>query len=52
VFLGSAAWWLALAAFAGTLRTQLGPRLLRAINIVCGATILAFAAWQFAHLLR
>jgi threonine/homoserine/homoserine lactone efflux protein len=52
VFLGSAAWWLVLAAFAGRLRAQLGPRLLRAINIVSGATILAFAAWQFAVLLR
>jgi len=52
VFLGSAAWWLVLAAFAGTLRARLGPRLLRAINIVSGATILAFAAWQFAILLR
>lgn len=52
VFLGSAAWWLVLAAFAGTLRARLGPRLLRAINIVSGATILAFAAWQFAVLLR
>lgn len=52
VFLGSAAWWLVLAAFAGTLRARLGPGLLRAINIVSGATILAFAAWQIAHLLR
>jgi threonine/homoserine/homoserine lactone efflux protein len=52
VFLGSAAWWLVLAAFAGTLRARLGPRLLRAINMVSGATILAFAAWQFAVLLR
>ena len=52
VFLGSAAWWLVLAAFAGTLRARLGPRLLRAINIVSGVTILAFAAWQFAQLLR
>jgi len=52
VFLGSAAWWLVLASFAGALRARLGPRLLRTINIVSGATILAFAAWQFAHLLR
>lgn len=52
VFLGSAAWWLVLAAFAGTLRARLGPPLLRAINIVSGTTILAFATWQFAVLLR
>ena len=52
VFLGSAAWWLVLAALAGALRERLGPRVLRAINIVSGVTILGFAAWQFARLLR
>jgi threonine/homoserine/homoserine lactone efflux protein len=52
VFLGSAAWWLVLAASAGALRARLGPPLLRAINIVSGLTILGFAAWQFVHLLR
>ena len=52
VFLGSAAWWLVLAASAGSLRARLGPRLLRGINIVSGLTILGFAAWQFAVLLR
>lgn len=52
VFLGSAAWWVVLAAGAGALRGRLGPRLLRTINIVSGVTILGFAAWQFAQLLR
>lgn len=52
VFLGSAAWWVLLAAGAGSLRARLGARLLRAINIVSGITILGFAAWQFAQLLR
>jgi threonine/homoserine/homoserine lactone efflux protein len=52
VFLGSAAWWVVLAASAGALRARLGPRLLRAINVVSGTTILGFAAWQFARLLR
>jgi threonine/homoserine/homoserine lactone efflux protein len=52
VFLGSAAWWLILAAAAGWLRGRIGPRLFRAINIVSGLTILGFAAWQFAALLR
>jgi threonine/homoserine/homoserine lactone efflux protein len=47
VFLGSAAWWVVLAAGAGALRGQLGPRRLRAINVVSGVTILAFALWQF-----
>jgi threonine/homoserine/homoserine lactone efflux protein len=52
VFLGSAAWWVLLSAFAGRLRARLGPRLLRAVNVVSGVTILGFAAWQFAQLLR
>ena len=52
VFFGSAAWWVLLAAFAGRLRARLGPRLLRAVNLVSGVTILGFAAWQFAQLLR
>jgi threonine/homoserine/homoserine lactone efflux protein len=52
VFLGSASWWLILAALAGRLRARLGPRLLRGVNLVSGASILGFAAWQIARLLR
>ena len=52
VFLGSASWWVVLAFAGGALRDQIGPRLLRAINVVSGITILGFAAWQFALLLR
>jgi threonine/homoserine/homoserine lactone efflux protein len=52
VFLGSATWWIVLAAGAGWLRGRIGPRLLRGINIVSGITILAFAAWQIARLVR
>lgn len=52
VFLGSASWWVALAFAGGALRGQVGPRLLRVINVVSGITILGFAAWQFALLLR
>ena len=52
VFFGSAAWWVVLAAAGGTLRDRLGPRLLHAINLVSGITILGFAAWQFTQLLR
>jgi threonine/homoserine/homoserine lactone efflux protein len=52
VFLGSASWWLILAAAAGWLRGRIGPGLLRTINIVSGLTILGFAAWQFLSLLR
>ena len=52
VFLGSAAWQLILAVGAGALRGRVGPRVLRAINIVSGCAILGFAAWQLARLLR
>lgn len=52
VFLGSAAWWVLLAAGAGWLRHRVGPALFRAINIVSGLSIIGFAAWQFAVILR
>ena len=52
VFLGSASWWVLLAAGAGRLRPHIGPRLFRAINVVSGCTILGFAAWQLAAVLR
>jgi threonine/homoserine/homoserine lactone efflux protein len=52
VFLGSASWWILLAAGAGWLRGRIGPRLIRGINVVSGLSILAFAAWQLAAILR
>jgi threonine/homoserine/homoserine lactone efflux protein len=52
VFLGSAAWWLVLAAATGWLRRRIGPRVLRAVNVVSGLVILGFAAWQLATILR
>jgi threonine/homoserine/homoserine lactone efflux protein len=52
VVLGSAAWWLILALGAGWLRGRIPPGLGRTINIVSGLTILAFAVWQLATLLR
>jgi len=52
VFLGSAAWWVILAAGAAKLRGRLRPQLARAINAVSGASILGFAAWQLAALFR
>jgi len=51
VFLGSASWWVLLAAGAGWLRDRIGPRLFRAVNIVSGLTILGFAVWQLAAVL-
>jgi threonine/homoserine/homoserine lactone efflux protein len=52
VFLGSASWWILLAAGAGWLRGRIGPKLFRAINVFSGLSILGFAAWQFATILR
>lgn len=52
VFLGSAAWWVILAAAAAKLRGRLAPRAARLINVLSGASILAFAAWQLAALFR
>lgn len=52
VFAGSAVWWVILALGANKLRRHLGPRLFRAINIVSGVSILGFAAWQIAVLLK
>lgn len=52
VLLGSAAWWIVLAVAAGWLRGRIGPRVFRAINVVSGLSILGFALWQFAALLR
>jgi threonine/homoserine/homoserine lactone efflux protein len=52
VFLGSAAWLVILAAGAGRLRERIGPRQLRAVNVVAGLMILGFAAWQIAALFR
>jgi threonine/homoserine/homoserine lactone efflux protein len=52
VFLGSASWWLLLAAGAGWLRGRIGPVLFRAINLVSGLSILGLALWQFAQLLE
>lgn len=50
VFLGSATWWVILAAGAGWLRGRMGPALVRSINVVSGLSILGFAAWQLARL--
>lgn len=52
LFLGSAAWWVILATAAAKLRGRFGPRITRAINLLSGASILGFAAWQLAVLFR
>jgi hypothetical protein len=52
VFLGSASWWIVLAAGASWLRGRIGPPLVRAVNLVSGLSILGFALWQLAAVLR
>jgi len=52
VFLGSAAWWIALATGANWLRGRIGTTLFRAINLISGLSILGFALWQFTHLIQ
>lgn len=52
VFLGSASWWIVLAAGASWLRGRAGPKLFRVMNLVSGLSILGFAFWQLAVVLR
>ncbi len=42
VFLGSAAWWLALGGFVGMLRGRMTPRIMVWVNRVSGAVITGF----------
>lgn len=43
VFLGSALWWLLLSGGVGLLRNRVGPQLLRWVNRLSGALLVAFA---------
>lgn len=45
VFVGSAAWWLALALGVGRMARKLPPRALAAINGLSAATLALFALW-------
>jgi threonine/homoserine/homoserine lactone efflux protein len=45
VFVGSAAWWLALALGVGRMARMLSPRALAAINRMSAATLALFALW-------
>jgi len=51
IFLGSASWWLLLTNLAGWLGRKLGNHTLHVINMIAGALILAFGAWQLVSLL-
>lgn len=52
VFLGSAAWWLALAGGVSLLRAHIGPRVLGAINRAAGAFIAGVGLWAVVTALR
>ena len=46
VFAGSIAWWMLLVGGVAASRKAVSPRLLRIIEAVSGAALLAFAAWS------
>jgi len=50
IFLGSAAWWLLLSNLADWLGQKLGHHVLHVINIIAGALIVGFGAWQLGSL--
>jgi putative LysE/RhtB family amino acid efflux pump len=52
VFLGSLAWWVALAGGAALLRGLVTPRALRGVNLASGLVILGFAAVVLADVVR
>jgi threonine/homoserine/homoserine lactone efflux protein len=51
IFIGSASWWLILSHLAGWLGHKLGHHVLHVINMVAGALIVGFGAWQLVSLL-
>jgi threonine/homoserine/homoserine lactone efflux protein len=51
VLVGSALWWLVLAAVVGALRQRFDERWQRRVNALSAALLLAFALWQLASLL-
>jgi threonine/homoserine/homoserine lactone efflux protein len=48
VFLGSAAWWLALCALVSRFRTQISPTGMRPINWVSGTVLIVFGIYAVA----
>jgi threonine/homoserine/homoserine lactone efflux protein len=52
VFIGSAAWWLALVAGVGALRQRFDARAQRLVGRISALMLAGFAAWQWAALLR
>jgi len=52
VLVGSALWWLFLAAAVGRLRSRFDARWQRRVNLASAALLAGFAFWQIAGLLR
>lgn len=50
VLVGSALWWLVLAAVVGRLRTRFDEHWQRRVNLASAALLAGFALWQLAHL--
>jgi threonine/homoserine/homoserine lactone efflux protein len=51
VLVGSALWWLVLAAAVSRLRTRFDAAWQRRVNRASAALLAGFALWQLAHLL-
>lgn len=51
IFLGSAAWWLALALGVGTFGRRLAAERMRHVNMVGGLAIVGFGVWALATLI-
>ncbi len=51
VLVGSALWWLFLAAVVGRLRTRFDARWQRRVNLASAALLAGFALWQLSHLI-
>lgn len=52
VLVGSALWWLLLAAAVNRLRTRFDAAWQRRVNLASAALLAGFALWQLVHLLR
>jgi threonine/homoserine/homoserine lactone efflux protein len=51
VFLGSAAWWLALSGGVGLLRSRVNATWMRAVNRASGCVLFAFGIWALGRML-
>ncbi len=52
VIAGSALWWLGLSSLVGLLRARLTPAMLRALNVLSGLVLIAFALFALGGLMQ